>query len=141
MHQRRHRKGLKERTRLLAATNRIQSMLLPSVNAGTRVSSSCSPFSCQQLGGHGAVSAQVGSDRRQGSARRLQSGFVNGTTFRILSPHPPTPPRGNVSHQKVSILPTPPSKSLGEIGILLPNNQRQHRTLHIQKDVLSYALC
>jgi len=23
-----------------------------------------------------------------------------------------------------------------EIGILLPNNQRQHRTLHIQKDVL-----
>ena len=28
-----------------------------------------------------------------------------------------------------------------EIGILLPNNQRQHRTLHIQKDVLPYALC
>ena len=27
------------------------------------------------------------------------------------------------------------------IGILLPNNQRQHRTLHIQKDVLPYALC
>jgi hypothetical protein len=26
------------------------------------------------------------------------------------------------------------------IGILLPNNQRQHRTLHIQKDVLPYAL-
>jgi len=23
---------------------------------------------------------------------------------------------------------------------LLPNNQRQHRTLHIQKDVLPYAL-
>ena len=23
-----------------------------------------------------------------------------------------------------------------EIGVLLPNNQRQHRTLHIQKDVL-----
>jgi len=29
----------------------------------------------------------------------------------------------------------------GEIGILLPNNQRQHRTLHIQKDVLPSALC
>jgi len=29
----------------------------------------------------------------------------------------------------------------GWIGILLPNNQRQHRTLHIQKDVLPYALC
>jgi hypothetical protein len=28
-----------------------------------------------------------------------------------------------------------------EIGISLPNNQRQHRTLHIQKDVLPYALC
>ena len=30
---------------------------------------------------------------------------------------------------------------LGEIGILLPKNQRQHRTLHIQKDLLPYALC
>ena len=30
---------------------------------------------------------------------------------------------------------------LSEIGNLLPNNQRQHRTLHIQKDVLPYALC
>ena len=28
-----------------------------------------------------------------------------------------------------------------EIDIILPNNQRQHRTLHIQKDVLPYALC
>jgi len=28
-----------------------------------------------------------------------------------------------------------------EIGILLPNNQRQHRTLQIQKDVLPCALC
>ena len=32
-----------------------------------------------------------------------------------------------------------------EVGIVLPNNQRQHRTLHrtlhIQKDVLPYALC
>jgi len=27
-----------------------------------------------------------------------------------------------------------------EIGVLLPNNQRQHHTLHIQKDVLPYAL-
>ena len=27
-----------------------------------------------------------------------------------------------------------------EIGILLPNNQRQHRTLHIQKDVLPYGV-
>ena len=28
-----------------------------------------------------------------------------------------------------------------EIGILLSNNQRQHRTLHIQKDMLRYTLC
>ena len=28
--------------------------------------------------------------------------------------------------------------SLREIGILLPNNQRKHRTLHIQKDVLPW---
>ena len=32
-------------------------------------------------------------------------------------------------------------QGLVEIGILLPNNQRQHRTLHIQKDVLPCALC
>ena len=41
----------------------------------------------------------------------------------------------------------PPGSALGfrthrrEIGMLLPNNQRQHRTLHIQKDVLPYPLC
>jgi hypothetical protein len=29
----------------------------------------------------------------------------------------------------------------GAIGILLPKNQRQHRTFHISKDVLLYALC
>jgi hypothetical protein len=28
-----------------------------------------------------------------------------------------------------------------EIGTLLPTKQSQHRTLHIQKDVLPYALC
>ena len=31
--------------------------------------------------------------------------------------------------------------TVSEIGVLLPNNQRQHRTLHAQKDVLPYALC
>jgi hypothetical protein len=31
--------------------------------------------------------------------------------------------------------------AMREIGILLQNNQRLHRTLHIQKDVLPYALC
>jgi len=30
---------------------------------------------------------------------------------------------------------------LQEIGILLPHKQCQHRTLHIQEDVLPYALC
>ena len=28
-----------------------------------------------------------------------------------------------------------------EVDIFLPNNQCQHCTLHIQKDVLPYALC
>ena len=28
-----------------------------------------------------------------------------------------------------------------EISISLPNNKRQHRTLHFPKDVLPYALC
>ena len=28
-----------------------------------------------------------------------------------------------------------------EIGISLPKNQRQHRTLNIQEDMLPYALC
>ena len=29
----------------------------------------------------------------------------------------------------------------GGSGILLPNNQRQQRTLHIQEDVLPHAFC
>ena len=38
---------------------------------------------------------------------------------------------------------SPPASALHapEVGIVLPNNQRQHRNLHIQKDVLSYAVC
>ena len=35
---------------------------------------------------------------------------------------------------------TATSKEEG-IGMLLPHNQRQHRTLHIQKGVLPYTLC
>ena len=38
--------------------------------------------------------------------------------------------------QHARLVSTPP----GEIGIVLPNNQRQHRTLNIQKDVQPYAL-
>ena len=34
-----------------------------------------------------------------------------------------------------------PEVSPPEISILLPNNQRQHLTLHFPKDVLPYALC
>ena len=36
---------------------------------------------------------------------------------------------------------SPIAPPCGEIGILLPNKQRHHRTLHIQKDVLPKALC
>ena len=34
----------------------------------------------------------------------------------------------------------PSQRTQREIGILLPNNQRQHRTLHIQKDVQRIVL-
>ena len=34
-----------------------------------------------------------------------------------------------------------PNSRIEEIGILLPKNQRQHRTLHIQEDMLPYAVC
>ena len=38
--------------------------------------------------------------------------------------------------------PTHPSPTRGiEIGNSLPNNQRQHHTLHIQEDVLSFSHC
>jgi hypothetical protein len=33
------------------------------------------------------------------------------------------------------------AQHIEEIGILLPNSQRQHRTMHIQKELLPYALC
>ena len=48
------------------------------------------------------------------------------------------------------MLPVEPNVGIShrEIGVLLPSNQRQHRTLHIQKnvlhnqnDVVPYALC
>ena len=35
----------------------------------------------------------------------------------------------------------PRSAAAREIGLLLPNNQRQNRSLRIQNDVLPYALC
>ena len=28
-----------------------------------------------------------------------------------------------------------------KIGMSLPNNQRRHRTVHVKRDVLRYALC
>ena len=37
----------------------------------------------------------------------------------------------------IHIEPRPPK----EFGTMLPNKQRQHRALHIQKDVLPCALC
>ena len=38
-------------------------------------------------------------------------------------------------------LTSPITGTTREMGILLPNNQRQHRTLQIQKDELPYAVC
>ena len=45
--------------------------------------------------------------------------------------------RGNNHPQSCQ---TPLSSDLEEIGILVPNNQRQHRTFHIQEDVLPCVL-
>ena len=33
------------------------------------------------------------------------------------------------------------AKPFRDMGNLLPSNQRQHRSLHVEKDVLPYALC
>ena len=49
--------------------------------------------------------------------------------------------RGGLRGQLGKHLPISRAATAREIGILLPNNQRQHRTLHIQEDVLPYALC
>ena len=35
----------------------------------------------------------------------------------------------------------PRAQEVREIGILSLNNQRQHRTVHTQKNVLPYTLC
>jgi hypothetical protein len=43
---------------------------------------------------------------------------------------------GTVSPEESSSFPRPSGPVLEEIGISLPNNQRQHRTLHIQKEIL-----
>jgi hypothetical protein len=37
--------------------------------------------------------------------------------------------------------PGTPPRGAGEIGILLPNNQRQHRTSHAPKDLLPLRIC
>ena len=47
-------------------------------------------------------------------------------------------------HVRLYLPAVPPGNlpaGVAEIGIVLPNNQRQHHTVHIQKDVLPYALC
>ena len=57
---------------------------------------------------------------------------------------PVTGVKKNKESRDTHTMGAPPSPALPchpEIGILLPNNQRQHRILRIQKDVLPYALC
>ena len=49
--------------------------------------------------------------------------------------------RCSAASASVSELATSAATFRREIGMLLPKNQRQHRTLHIQQDVLPYALC
>ena len=54
-----------------------------------------------------------------------------------LNPQPQTPNPNPETRTQVQGAVSAPA----EIGILLPNNQRQDRTLHLQKNVLPYALC
>jgi hypothetical protein len=64
------------------------------------------------------------------SLTRCTRGCRRGTSQEAKSASTPLPParRTNPFHQV-------------EIGISLPKNQLQHRTLHIQKNLLRYALC
>jgi len=64
--------------------------------------------------------------------------------YAINTPHPPR------SHLPPALAPASYPPHLvsrewrlhhGDIRILLLDKQRQHRTLHVQKDVLPYALC
>ena len=57
--------------------------------------------------------------------------FIQGR----FSPHP-RPQAGHIEQQPYGALLLD-----REVGMLLPNNQRQHRTLHFQKVVLPYAVC
>ena len=76
-----------------------------------------------------------------------ESGSIANAVFdRVLTG------RGCIDHKTSMITDEDPPRGLlfywdqmfhscQEIGMLLPNNQRQQRTLHIQTDLLPYALC
>ena len=66
-----------------------------------------------------------------------------GTIRTILISHLPTP-RREISGEGCFCRTPPIERSdpcLQRLELLLPNNQRQHRTLHVRKDVLPYVLC
>ena len=74
--------------------------------------------------------------RVQGAGCKVQgAGFrVQGAGFRVQGEGALAPSRNPGQ--------TPSAPRLTrKIGIFLPNNQRQHRSLHVQEDVLPYALC
>ena len=68
---------------------------------------------------HGTTSVRVGGDDGNGG----------GLTVGVLG-------RRHVEARQVVVA----HVLLTEIGILLPSNKRQHRTLHNQEDVLPYVL-
>jgi len=48
-------------------------------------------------------------------------------------------PLRSVEQRRASVLRRAPPIASREVGISLPNKQRQHRTMHIQEDGLLYA--
>ena len=65
----------------------------------------------------------------------LDKGGVRESAWPKLSPE-------GMTVSTVSVRRLPGATELcREIGILLPENQRKHCTLHIKKNVLPYALC
>ena len=89
-----------------------------------------SPPTVQVKSNSGRGTERDAKGAREGGGGATDAGSAAGTS--------PEPPFSLLN--LLSVTPTAVVEE-GETGVLLPNNQRQHRTLHIQKDVLPYALC
>ena len=54
---------------------------------------------------------------------------------------PSTPMRATSNPPGTKCADSEPAVRRGEIGVFFPNNQRQHRRLHVQQDLPPYAFC